>query len=595
MHLSFFSKVLFKNINISINKGDKITLVGRNGSGKSSLLNVIAGDLVPDQGVRFIKPGVRIASLSQDYDFSKFTSLEEFIFSDISKDSYYKKEKELTGFKINFGLDPTKCSGGELRKAALLKTFISDSELVLLDEPTNHLDIVTIEYLEKLLERSSKAVIMISHDRRFLQNLSKKVIWLDRGVARALNKGFNFFEDWRDKIFAEEELSLKKLDHKIMREASWAVQGISARRKRNQRRLKELELLREEKGRVIKRPKNISFKFVSGTRTGKVIIEAKGISKAFNGKNIIDNFSFTICAGDRIAVVGPNGAGKTTLLNLLLKKIKPDSGIVKLGSSLKISIFEQNRIKLPESKRVFDFIANNQLLGINFVNDQIVVHGKVRHIAGYLSDYLFSKDQIYGKISSLSGGEKSRLLLAILMAKQSNVLLLDEPTNDLDIETLDLLKEQISVYDGTILFASHDRDFIHSVATHTFSLVENNKIIIDAGGTTHYTVPSSFQFKEKLQKKEANKNLEKSGKSYSKRDLVNDLDAKILLVQGKIDRLNYEIKKLELFLSDQDLYQENHEKFMIVSKELSARQDALRVEEDRWIEYESKKEELSLN
>ena len=356
--LSFASKILFEGVKVTINKGDRIGLVGRNGSGKSSLLKILSGDLIPDRGERFLRPGVRTAYLNQNYNISNYKSIEEYIFDGVSKNDFYRNDKDLSGIEVNFKLDPANCSGGELRRAAILKALTIDSEILLLDEPTNHLDISAIEFIENYLSKSPKAIVMISHDRRFLKKLSNQMLWLDRGTARALPKGFGFFEDWRDQVFAQEANEFKKLNRKIKEEAMWAVEGISARRRRNQRRLKELNLLRNERQKLVKASPTPNFNFVSGQRSGNVVIEAKDISKTFNGELLVKKFSITICKGDRIAVVGPNGVGKTTLINLLLKKVVPDSGIVKLGSSLNISIFEQNRDSFPSGITIIDFSPN---------------------------------------------------------------------------------------------------------------------------------------------------------------------------------------------------------------------------------------------
>ena len=588
--LSFDNKPLFQDVNLSVLGGDKICLVGRNGSGKSSLLKIIAGTVIPDSGKRFLKPGSSIVFLKQSYDFSNYETLEDFVFEDLEKTDYLKREDNFSGIAVNFNTNPANASGGELRRASLLRTFLTPSDIMLLDEPTNHLDIDAIEFLEQYLLMSRQAFILISHDRLFLENLGEKMLWIDRGVTQKMNKSFSFFEDWRDRTYLEEISKAQKLKNKIKKESVWAVEGISGRRKRNQRRLQELNLMREQKATTTALPVNPNFKISLGEKSAKLVVEAKNIIKKFGENEIIQDFTFSIQRGDRIAVVGPNGIGKTTLINLLLKKIPPDSGSVKLGMSLNIAVFDQNKETLPTDLSLWNFLSGITELGGSGKNDQIMVHGKPQHIVGYLNDFLFTREQTYGLISDLSGGEKSRLLLAILMAKESNMLVLDEPTNDLDLETLDLLKELIGLYGGTVIFVSHDRDFIDSVATHTFLMQENKPIIVHSGGF------SDFRRNNPKIVKGKDLNLKVQGpKSYVSTSAVNisalkNLERKIIEVEKEMEILTYEIGKLELFLSSKDLYVNDKKKFEFVTTELATRQDSLKKAEEKWVEYESLRE-----
>ena len=584
--LSFDNKPLFKNVNLSVQKGDRICLVGRNGSGKSSLLKIIAGTVIPESGKRFLKPGSSISFLKQSYDFSNYLTLEAFVFEGLDKKDYLKYEDSFSGIVINFNANPATASGGELRRAALLRTFLTPSDIMLLDEPTNHLDIDAIEFLEQYLLTTRRAFILISHDRQFLENLGEKTLWIDRGATQKMNKSFNYFEDWRDKSYLEEIAQVKKLKNKIKKESVWAVEGISARRKRNQGRLQELNRMKEQKAATKALPINPNFKMSLGEKSAKLVVEVKNIIKKFGEFEIIREFSVSIQRGDRIAVVGANGIGKTTLINLLLQKIKPDSGSVKLGMSLNISVFDQNKETLPTDISLWNFLSGVTELGGSGKNDQIMVHGKPRHIVGYLNDFLFTREQTYGLISDLSGGEKSRLLLAILMAKESNMLVLDEPTNDLDLETLDLLKELISLYEGTVIFVSHDRDFIDSVATHTFLMEEGKTIIVHSGGFSDFR-----KINPKILRGKEEKLRLKSSKSNVKVTTLNmkspkNLERKIIDLEEKIETLNYEINKLELFLSNEDLYVKDKKKFDLVTNELISRQNSLKKAEETWLEYE---------
>ena len=584
--LSFDSKPLFKDISLSIVKGDRICLVGRNGSGKSSLLKIIAGIIKADSGERFVKPGSSISYLQQNYDFSKFSTLFDFIFEQTDETEYYREERLLGGISVDFNVLVENASGGELRRAALLKTLISSCEVMLLDEPTNHLDIDAIEFLENYLKSTGKAYVLISHDRKFLENLGKKMIWIDRGVARTLNQGFSFFEDWRDKALDEEAVNIKKLNSKIKKESIWAVEGISARRKRNQGRLAELRMLKNKKENLTIAPDAPKFNFSVGEKSGKVIIDVVNISKMYSSREIVKNFSFSIRRGDRIALVGPNGVGKTTLINLFLKRVKPDVGKVKLGTALNISVFDQNKGSLPVNKSVWNLLSDDAELGGGGKNDQVLVRGRPRHIVSYLKDFLFSEEQVYGLISDLSGGEKSRLLLAILMARESNLIVLDEPTNDLDLETLDLLKELISLYDGTIVFVSHDRDFIDSIASHTFLMQKDKPIIVHAGGFSDFRnslgdIEGANSVSRIKMRKKTIVNLENLNEKNKQ-----SLEKRINEVNIKIERLNYEIGKLESGLSKDNLYIENQKKFDLITDELLSRKKILEEAEEEWLKIE---------
>ena len=456
--LSFGTNQLFSDVNLYINRGDKISLIGRNGSGKSTLLKVISGVQEPDSGEIFIQPGIKIAYMPQEPDFSGFTTLRDVILSGLSdKTQNYKADKLIQLFNINADISPLTASGGEKRKAALAKTLIGDPDILLLDEPTNHLDITTIEILENVIKNFLGAVVVISHDRMFLSNISQTTFWLDRGILRRNNKGFKFFEEWQDQVIEQEIIEQKNLNKKLEEETEWLHKGVTARRRRNQGRLRRLQQLRLERKEQIKQIGNINLNVEEGDYRSKLVIEAKNISKSFGEHLIVKDFSTRIIKGNKIGIAGPNGAGKTTLIKLLTKRLEPDSGFVRIGKNLQEAYFDQNRLSLDPKKTLWQTLCDK--------GDHILVHGQYRHVIAYLKDFLFRPDQAHCPVSALSGGEKNRLMLAVALAQPSNFLVLDEPTNDLDMDTLDLLQEVLSDYEGTMLIVSHDRDFLDRVVT----------------------------------------------------------------------------------------------------------------------------------
>ena len=483
--LTFGENSVFSNVNLVVNRADRIALVGRNGCGKSTLMKVLAGLLEADSGSRIMSPGTNLSYMEQDPDMRKFSTLGDYASSSLTSNETYKLEAFSNGLKLNLSSPVVSASGGEKRRASLAKLLAEEPEIMLLDEPTNHLDIEAIFWLEAELRRVKSAFIMISHDRAFLRALSKSTIWIDRGETRRQNKSFEAFEDWRDRLWEEEDLARHKLDQKIKTEARWAVEGISGRRKRNMGRVRALKSLRSDRSSQIIRQDVASMVLEANTKSGKQTIVANKISKSFKSNQIITDFSLKVASGDKIAIVGPNGAGKTTLLNLLTGKIKPDKGTVKLGTNVLTAIFDQNREVLNLNSTLWESLTDSSETEVIGKGDFVNVRGTPKHVVGYLKDFLFSENQLRSPVSSLSGGEKARLVLARIMAKESNLLVLDEPTNDLDIETLDLLQELIAEYDGTGLLVSHDRDFIDRVATTTIA-INKNEVVVYAGGWTDY-------------------------------------------------------------------------------------------------------------
>ncbi|MDG2374496.1 MAG: ABC-F family ATP-binding cassette domain-containing protein [Paracoccaceae bacterium] len=589
--LTFGENSVFSNVNLVVNRADRIALVGRNGCGKSTLMKVLAGLLEADSGSRIMSPGTNLSYMEQDPDMRKFSTLGDYASSSLTSNETYKLEAFSNGLKLNLSSPVVSASGGEKRRASLAKLLAEEPEIMLLDEPTNHLDIEAIFWLEAELKRVKSAFIMISHDRAFLRALSKSTIWIDRGETRRQNKSFEAFEDWRDRLWEEEDLARHKLDQKIKTEARWAVEGISGRRKRNMGRVRALKSLRSDRSSQIIRQDVASMVLEANTKSGKQTIVANKISKSFKSNQIITNFSLKVASGDKIAIVGPNGAGKTTLLNLLTGKIKPDKGTVKLGTNVLTAIFDQNREVLNLNSTLWESLTDSSETEVIGKGDFVNVRGTPKHVVGYLKDFLFSENQLRSPVSSLSGGEKARLVLARIMAKESNLLVLDEPTNDLDIETLDLLQELIAEYDGTVLLVSHDRDFIDRVATTTIA-INKNEVVVYAGGWTDYLAQVGNQLapEESEQKKIVKvKNINNLKPKKERLEGLTFTQAhRLKALPENIEKIENEIIKLTELLSDPDLFLKDSKKFSKLSLCLVERQELLSELEDEWLNLEEK-------
>ena len=589
--LTFGENSVFSNVNLVVNRADRIALVGRNGCGKSTLMKVLAGLLEADSGSRIMSPGTNLSYMEQDPDMRKFSTLGDYASSSLTSNETYKLEAFSNGLKLNLSSPVVSASGGEKRRASLAKLLAEEPEIMLLDEPTNHLDIEAIFWLEAELRRVKSAFIMISHDRAFLRALSKSTVWIDRGETRRQNKSFEAFEDWRDRLWEEEDLARHKLDQKIKTEARWAVEGISGRRKRNMGRVRALKSLRSDRSSQIIRQDVASMVLEANTKSGKQTIVANKISKSFKSNQIITDFSLKVASGDKIAIVGPNGAGKTTLLNLLTGKIKPDKGTVKLGTNLLTVIFDQNREVLNLNSTLWESLTDSSETEVIGKGDFVNVRGTPKHVVGYLKDFLFSENQLRSPVSSLSGGEKARLVLARIMAKESNLLVLDEPTNDLDIETLDLLQELIAEYDGTVLLVSHDRDFIDRVATTTIA-INKNEVVVYAGGWTDYLaqvgnqIPSEESEQKKIVKVKNTNNLKP--KKERLEGLTFTQAHRLKALPENIEKIENEIIKLTELLSDPDLFLKDSKKFSKLSLCLVERQELLSKLEDEWLNLEEK-------
>jgi ATP-binding cassette subfamily F protein uup len=586
--LTFGGDPVFEDLSLVVQPGDRVALVGRNGSGKSTLMKVMAGLVLPDSGTRVAAPGVQVGYMEQDPTMAGFATLGDYAASGLDIDEAYKVDMVAEGLKFDPAGDVNTASGGERRRAALAKLMAEAPELMLLDEPTNHLDIEAIAWLENELKTTRAGFVLISHDRAFLRALTRATLWIDRGQVRRAEEGFEHFEAWRDKIWEDEDQQRHKLNRKIKAEARWAVEGISARRKRNQGRVRALQELRAERAAQITRQGTAAMAFDGGSTSGKKVVEAFGLTKAFDGKSIVKNFDLTVQRGDRIAFVGPNGVGKTTLIKMLLGQVEPDEGSVKLGTNLDIAVFDQTRAALNEDMTLWENLANDPELGVSGKSDQIMVRGTPKHVVGYLKEFLFNEAQARAPVRSLSGGEKARLLLARLMARESNLLILDEPTNDLDIETLDLLQDILGEYDGTVLLVSHDRDFLDRVATTTIAMEGNGQAVVYAGGWTDYRAQRGGDF---FEAKEASKPLAKKEKQAEKKTSLGlSFTEKHRLEElpGVIDQLTAEITKLEELLADPELFTKHPVKFQKATDALVARQNALSDAEEEWLMLEEK-------
>lgn len=585
--LTFGGNPIFDNLDLVVQPNDRVALVGRNGSGKSTLMKVMAGLTEADVGTFVVPPGVSVGYMEQDPDLSQWETLGDYAASNLDPSEHYKVAMVAEGLKFQPDMPVATASGGERRRAALAKLMAEEPDVMLLDEPTNHLDIQAIEWLEGELSSTRTAFVLISHDRTFLRALTKATLWIDRGQVRRRESGFTGFEDWRDTVWAEEDDARHKLDRKIKAEGKWAVEGISARRKRNQGRVRALAELRAERGSQIRRQGTAAMEIEAGPTSGKRVIDAKGLFKSFGDQKIVTGFDLRVLRGDRVAFVGPNGVGKTTLLKMLIGDLAPDAGTVTLGTNLDVAVFDQTRSALDLNATLWDNLTNDPLMQVSGSSDQVMVRGTPRHVVGYLKDFLFDERQMRAKVSSLSGGEKARLLLAKLMAKPSNLMIMDEPTNDLDVETLDLLQDILGDYDGTVLLVSHDRDFIDRVATTTVALDGHGGAQAYPGGWSDYARQRPTAAEEAAAKASAarpdgrNPTKRVEALTFTERKRLNDLPA-------IIERLEAEVSKVSELLESEDLFTKEPVKFRKASEVLGDKQAQLSAAEAEWMALEER-------
>ncbi len=595
IELTFGGTPLLEDASLSVTEGDRICVVGRNGSGKSTLMKIAAGLVEPDRGTRFVHPGITLRYLPQEPDFGLHKTVGSYVESGLGPaGDPHRARVILDDLGLTGEEDPATLSGGEARRAALAKTLAPNPDVLLLDEPTNHLDIQVIEWLEKRLGAMRSAMVLISHDRRFLSNLSRSTVWVDRGVTRGIAIGFGQFEAWRDEALAQEELERHKLARKIEREADWLRYGVTARRKRNVRRLAELNAMREAKRTAKRGPGQVKLEAAEGGLSGKLVIEAKGVSKSFGPGPIVDAFSIRIHRGDRVGVAGPNGAGKTTLIDMLTGKLAPDEGTVRLGANLETASLEQSRDSLKPGWTVADALTGG-------AGDLVVVNGVAKHVATYMQDFLFLPEQMRTPVKVLSGGERARLMLARALAKSSNLLVLDEPTNDLDIETLDVLEEMLADYAGTLILISHDRDFLDRAVTSIIVPEGNGRWIEYAGGWSDMVAQrggapfsSAGSAKQaKADRREPKKQPADGGEAKAKRRLSFNEKHALETLPAKIANLEKEIAELQERLHDPAFYAKDREGFDKAGAALVKAQAALAEAEHRWLELEILRDELS--
>ena len=587
--IRYGSTELFNGLDLQIHAQDRLCLVGRNGAGKSTLLKIAAGLIEPDTGDRTVASGAHVAYLSQTPDLSAYDAIGAFVregLPDTERDEHHRVEAALAAYGLSPETAPSTLSGGEARRAALARAFISDPDLLILDEPTNHLDLPAIQNLEAQLRQYRGAYVVISHDRAFLANTARACLWLDRGVVRRLDKGFDQFEMWTEEVLTQEEAEAKRLDKRIAEETVWLHKGVTARRKRNQGRLRRLHALRAERAERRTAPGAAKLELESGEASGSMVIEAKDISKAYGSdtRPLVQEFSTRIMRGDRIGIVGPNGAGKTTLLNMLTGRLAPDTGTVRHGTNLNPVYLDQTRDRLDQNQRVLDVLCPGG-------GDQVIAQGKPKHVYGFLQDFLFDPAQARQPVHSLSGGEQNRLCLAAALSKPANLLVLDEPTNDLDMDTLDLLQEQLADYDGVVLLVSHDRSFLDNVVSSVIVFEGDGRLVEHAGGYSDYAQrqdkPAPAQA-AKANKPSTDKPKPKSVTKLSYKD-ARALEA----LEKRMPELEAEKTRLEASLADPDLFAKNPDAFASATKALQAAIDELAAAEEQWLELEALKEELS--
>ncbi len=585
MALRFGATPLFDDMELSIGEQDRISLVGRNGCGKSTLLKVISGMVEADRGERFLQPGCHVTYLDQEPDLAGYKTLHDYVAGGLtlaSSDDNFRVDIILAEIALSPDLDPQILSGGEARRAALARALISDADILLLDEPTNHLDIATIEWLEGQLKNFRGGLVIISHDRTFLNNITNTVFWLDRGQVRRLDRGFQYFDEWSEKIIEQERVERAKLNKLIEKETEWSHKGITARRKRNMGRMRALWALREKRADQIAVTGQARLDIDSGKTAGKKIIEARRISKSFGDQVIFTDFSLRIMRGDRIGIIGPNGVGKTTLLKILTGELVPDGGTVRHGTNLDITYLDQKRALLDDNQTLWDFLSDG--------GDHIMVRGHSRHIISYLKDFLFDAGQARSPVSSLSGGEKNRLVLAKTLALPTNFLILDEPTNDLDLDTLDLLQDMLGDYDGTLILVSHDRDFLDRIVTSSLVMEGDGRVTEYPGGYSDYIRQRKKIHETQATAKKAPKTAEAPKQRLAKLSYKHQRALENL--PGEIDRLEKTIARYQSKLGETDFYAKDPDGFHRVNKAMESAITDLSAREEQWLELEMMREEL---
>ncbi len=590
VHLTFGGTPLLTGAELAVHEGDRISLVGRNGSGKSTLLKIAADILSADSGERIVQGGVTVRYLPQEPDLSAFATTLAYVEAGLGPgDDVHRARRLLEDLGLTGEENPKTLSGGEIRRAALARVLAPEPDVLLLDEPTNHLDLPAIEWLEAELKAMKSAQVLISHDRRFLENLSRVTVWLDRGRTRRIDRGFSHYEAWRDELLELEEKERHRLDRKIAMEMDWLRYGVTARRKRNQRRLGELGQLREKRRTDRAVQGTVKMSITEAEQSGKLVIEAERVSKAWD-RPIVTDFSIRIARGDRIGVVGANGTGKTTLLGLLTGQLAPDAGRIRIGATVEMVTLDQRREALDPNASLKETLTGGS-------GDAVRVGGEMRHVIGYMKDFLFGPEQAGTSVSVLSGGERGRLMLARALTRSSNLMVLDEPTNDLDLETLDLLQELIGDYPGTVIVVSHDRDFLDRVATSVVMSEGDGRWIEYAGGYTDMVAQRGSGISARvIDKAEVPKPAKSAAPAAAEAPKKRRLSFKekhaLETLPGKIEALQKELAKLHAALDDPDLYARAPARFAKVSAAVEKHAADLAASEDEWLALEMLREEL---
>ena len=590
--LSFGGRPLLETAELSLAENERICLVGRNGSGKSTLLKIAAGLVEVDSGERFFQPGTTVHYLPQEPDFGSHASAGSYVeaglgpMGEIHRVQHYLRELGLTGDE-----EPARMSGGEARRAALARALASDPDVLLLDEPTNHLDLPAIEWLESELNSFRGALVLISHDRRFLEALSNRTIWIDRGQTRRMERGFAHFEQWRDQVLDEEERDQSLLQKRIETEEHWMRYGVTARRKRNMRRVELLGSLRKQQKEHVGKQGNVTLSVSSAELSGKLVVEAVKISKSFSDRTIVAGLDLLVLRGNRLALVGPNGAGKTTLIKMLTGALQPDSGTIKLGTNLNVVTLDQNRQSLNPTDMVQDVITGGR-------GSSVTINGETKHVMTYMRDFLFRPEQARTPVSVLSGGERARLILARELAGPSNFLILDEPTNDLDLETLDLLQEMLGEYSGTVIVVSHDRDFLDRVATSVLMYETDGKWQEYAGGYSDMLAQRGDGVTSRKAKIDTASKTQSStiatGEPTTRKKLSFKEKHALENLPAKMSALQAELKKLEGQLADAGLFTRDPKTFERASNRHATASNELASAEEHWLELEMLRESFEL-
>ena len=591
IHLTFGGTPLLEGAELSVSEGERLCLVGRNGSGKSTLMKIATGEIEADDGERFLQPGATLRYLPQEPNLSGYDTVTDYVRDGLEAGDDPKRAAVLVDrLGLSDAGNPSTLSGGEARRAALARALAPQPDILLLDEPTNHLDLPVIEWLEEELAAIRSALVLISHDRRFLENLSRATLWINQGRTHRIERGFVHFEAWREKFLETEALERHKLDRKIAAETEWLHKGVTARRKRNMGRLRALIDLRAKR-RSDRGPTGVVNMVASEAEiSGKRVCQAKEISKSYGDRVIVDGFSTLIARGDRVGIVGPNGAGKTTLLKLLTGELKPDSGHIRLGKNLEIENLDQQRDTLDPT----DTLARSLTGG----GDKVTINGETRHVIGYMKDFLFTPNQARTPVSVLSGGERGRIMLARAFAKPSNLLVLDEPTNDLDLETLDLLQELLAEYAGTVLLVSHDRDFLDRVVTSVIAGEGDGKWTEYAGGYSDMLAQrggdlTAAKPEEKTSpKKKADPPARARSAAPSRAKLTFKDQHALDTLPGRMEKLQADIDAHRETLADPDLFAKDPQKFDATAKALQMAETDLAAAEEQWLELEMKREAL---